>query len=116
MSKAKRLPPKDPDDTDFRYIVWCSKDGTNDGSADDTGELQGDTISVSAWTVPSGITEVTSNTAAITIKGVEYPVDTVATIKLSGGTVDIDYELTNKITTGDSRILSRSITVQVREQ
>jgi hypothetical protein len=109
------LPSKDPDDTEPYHIVWIDKDGTNDGTASDNGELQGATISTSAWTVPSGITEDSNNTAAITIAGVSYAINTVATIWLSGGTAGTEYELTNKIVTSDSRTLSQSITIEVKE-
>lgn len=110
-------PSKDPDDTEPYFIVWCSKDGTNDGSTSDDGELQSDTISSSTWTVASGITKDSDNTDAITIAGISYSANTVATIWLSGGTADTDYDLTNTITTSGSpaRTLSKTITVPVRE-
>ena len=110
------LPPKDPNAVEPYFIVWCSKDGTNDGTPSDTGELQGATISTSAWTVPSGITEDSSNTGAITIAGISYGVNTVATIWLSGGTAETDYDLLNRITTSDSRTLDKTITVRVRQE
>jgi hypothetical protein len=112
---AINLPSKDPDDVEPFFAIWCSKDGTNANTVADTGELKGATISTSAWTVPSGITEDSSNTAAVTIKGVSYSNATVATIWLSGGTAGTEYELTNKITTSDSRTLSQSITIEVKE-
>ena len=108
------LPAKDPDNVEPYHIVWCDKDGTNDGSTTDSGELQSATISTSAWTVPSGITEDSNNTAAITIAGVSYGANTVATIWLSGGTAGNVYELTNQITTSDSRTLDKSICVRVK--
>ncbi len=58
------LPPKDPNAVDFYHIVWCSEDGTNDGGASDTGELQGATISTTTWTVPAGITKDSDNKGA----------------------------------------------------
>ena len=108
------LPPKDPDDVEPYFIIWCDEDGTNDGGANDEGDLQGATISVTTWSVPTGITEDSENEDAVTIKGVSYDVDTVATIWLSDGTDGIDYKLTCKITTSDSRTLSKSITVPAR--
>ena len=115
MATDKYLPAKDPDDVEPYHVVWCRKDGTNDGSTSDTGELQGATISTSAWTETAGITEDSDNTIAITIAGVSYGINTVATIWLSGGTAGTDYTITNKITTSDSRTLSRSFVVPVRE-
>ena len=110
------LPPKDPDDVEPYFVVWCDKDGTNDGSTSDSGELQGATISSDTWDVPAGITEDSSEHGAVTIAGISYSINTVAQIVLSGGTDGTDYELTNQITTSDGRQLSRTITVRVREQ
>lgn len=112
---ATILPSKDPDDIDFYYVVWCSENGTNDGSASDDGELQGATISTSNWTVPAGITEDSSDTNTIVIQGTTYSANTVATITVSGGTVELDYTLTNVITTSDGRTLSKSITIPIRQ-
>lgn len=107
---------KDPQAIDWYYAVWCTKaDGTNDGSSSDTGELQGATISSSSWTLPSGITKVTDNTNAVTYHGVTYGVDTVAAIKLSGGTAGTSYTIVNQITTSDGRTLDHAITIIVRD-
>jgi len=52
----------DPDTlNDPYYFVWCSPDGTNDGTINDTGELQGRTIV----------------SYTLTIKRVEYVADPV---------------------------------------
>ena len=110
------MPTKDPDHVEPYFVVWCSKDGTNTGSASDSGELQGATISTTTWTVESGITKDSDNKAAVTIAGVSYAINTVATIWLSGGTANEDYQLTNKITTSDNRTLSRTINVPVRQR
>lgn len=67
--------------------------------------LGADTISTSAWTVPSGITQVsTSNTT------------TVATILLSGGTSGDSYSLTNRITTAAGLTDDRTIRINVLER
>lgn len=109
---------KDPDEVDFRHIVWCSKDGTNDGSDDDTGELQGATISTSVWSITPGseLAEDAAITNSITIRGVTYAVDTVATIKLSAGEAGSDYEVKNTITTSDGRTLEKTQTLRVRQK
>ena len=112
---ASYVPSKDPDDVEPYHVVWCDQDGTNDGTANDCGELQGATISTSTWTVDTGITEDSSDTDAVSIKGVSYGVNTVSTIWLSGGTDETDYDCTVVITTSDSRTLSKTITVPVRE-
>jgi hypothetical protein len=112
---TRDLPPKDPTAVEPYFIVWCDKDGTNDGTANDKGELQGATISTSDWTM-TGITEDSDNKQAITIAGVDYGANTVATVWLSGGTDGTDYDLLNKIVTSDSRTLEKTITVRVRNQ
>lgn len=113
----KTLPAKDPNSVEPYWVVWCSEDGTNDGTASDTGELQGATIATSNWTItPSGLTEDSTSEAAITIQGTSYAINTVAQIFLSGGTANTDYQLTNRITTNDGRTLDKTITVRCREQ
>lgn len=107
-------PDKDPNSVEPFFIIWCSLNGTNDGTASDTGELQGATISTSTWTVQSGITKDSDNTSAVTIRGVSYGINTVATIWLSGGTAGDSYYLTNRITTSDSRTLDKTVVVTVR--
>ncbi len=108
---------KDPNSIEPFYVVWCAKDGTNDGSVTDTGELQSATISTSVWTIaPSGdLTEDSEGQAAVTIKAVVYAINTVATITLSAGIAGVDYKLVNRITTSDSRTLDHTIIIQVRE-
>lgn len=67
--------------------------------------LDADTISASAWTVATGLTEYSSiNTT------------TAATIWLTGGTAGQDYRVTNQITTAGGRIRQQSITIQVQER
>ena len=112
---TRDLPPKDPDAVEPYFVVWCDKDGTNDGSANDAGELQSETIGTSAWTI-TGITEDSANKDAVTIAGIAYGAATVATVWLSGGTAGTDYELLNEIITTDLRTLQKTITVMVRSQ
>lgn len=113
---AIALPPKDPEDTDPYHIVWCAANGLNTGGVNDDGELQGATISGTTWTVPAGIVKDSDNTNAVTVARVAYGANTVSTIWLSGGTHGTDYTLTCKITTSDSRTLSQSIVVPVRNK
>lgn len=107
--------PKDPNSIEYYFVVWCSKDGTNDGSKNDNGELQGATISTVTWTVPTGLTKVTQSQDAILIHGITYPINTVAAVKLSGGSADTDYEIICRITTSDGRTLDRTNTLRVRD-
>ena len=67
--------------------------------------LANETISTSAWTVETGITE-DSNTHD----------DTSTTIWLSGGVAGEDYVITNRIVTSLNRTDERSITIHVRER
>lgn len=93
---------KDPDASKVYTIDWA-KSGPNDGTANDDGWLQGDTIATSTWIVPSGLTsEAESNTG------------TLATIKLSGGVMGRNYFVTNRITTTTSgETEDRSIEIRI---
>jgi len=84
---------KDPDAVLDYQIDWSSWLDT------------GETISASAWTVPTGLTEDSdSNTT------------TTATVWLSGGTAGVTYSVTNQITTSDSRTEDRTITIRCGER
>ena len=107
---------KDPGSVEPFHVVWCSPDNTNDGSTSDSGALQGETISASDWTVQTGITEDSANTNAVTIQGVVYGANTVATIWLSGGTAGTDYTIVNDIDTSGSRTLEHTIIIMVRDR
>lgn len=115
---SNKLKAIDPGGVDYYSIVWCSRDGTNDGSENDLGELQGATISASSWAISPGgeLTEDANNTSSITIRGITYPINTVATIRVSAGVAGNDYILTNQITTSDGRQLEESITVRCRQK
>lgn len=93
---------KDPDASRTFTIDWANG-GPNDGTADDKGYLQGDTLSASSWVVPTGITSV-----------VEANTTTTASIKLSGGSLGKKYLVTNRVTLAisgdvDDRTLEVSI-------
>lgn len=107
--------PKDPNESDWYFFIWCSRDGTNDGGSTDTGRLQGATISSYTVTVvTSGITKDSDNKNAVTIRGVSYGISTVVAVKLSGGTNGADYDILCQIVTSDSRTLEQTIRVPVR--
>lgn len=109
------VPPKDPNNIEPYFYLWCDRDGTNDGSASDDGELQGATISSFTVTaVTSGITVVSSNKNAVTIRGITYAVNTVVTVWLSGGTAGTDYDILCRIVTSDAQTLNQTIRVPVR--
>lgn len=86
---------KDPEATRYYSIDWSA----------DLAELGEDvTIASSEWTVPEGlVVEAEDNTT------------TIATVKVSGGTVNHDYTLYNKITTSGEDVDRRAIQVRIRD-
>ena len=106
---------KDPNSVESFYVVWCSKDNTNDGSASDTGELQGETISTAAATVATGLTLDSESNGEVTIRGITYAANTVHIMTLSSGTAGSDYTVVSRITTSGGRTLDKTITIMVRE-
>ena len=89
-TRPPTLAPKDPADEVWYTVDW----------ADwlDTGE----TVSGTAWTVPTGITN-----AAVT------STSTTSLIKLSGGTAGVTYKIACKATTSASQVVERSFLVPV---
>lgn len=67
----------------------------------------GDTIDTSTWIVPEGL--------EIGEAG-ETNDDTTATIWLKGGIVDVEYEVTNRITTAGGRTDDRTFKVVIRQR
>ena len=67
--------------------------------------LDGDTISTSTWSVPTGITQDSESETSV-----------LAIIWVSGGTVDKQYTLTNTIVTAGGRTRVRSIAINVVER
>ena len=84
---------KDPDEKLDYGFDWSNALGT-------------DTISASAWVVPTGITESSSPAPSFD--------DTTTTIWLEGGTANQDYTIINRITTAGLRIFEASFRVSVR--
>lgn len=88
---------KDPD-AKLDYIVdWASW-------------LNGDTISTSAWSVPTGITEMSSS------PGPSTNTTTTATIWLEGGTVGTAYDIINSIVTTAGRQDDRTFQILIAEK
>ena len=86
---------KNPDDKDSFTIDWSDRIGT-------------DTINVSVWEVPTGITKVSDAVVATNTK---------TTIVISGGTEGVDYDLTNKVTLTNSALeLNKVIRFKVRDK
>ena len=91
MSVAQYL--KDPDavlDYGFDWSDWLA---------------DGETISTSTWTIPTGLTEDS-----------ETETTTATKVWLSGGTAGTDYTVSNKIVTSDGRTDERSMTIRVQER
>ena len=80
---------KDPDSTTYFTIDWSVDLGT-------------DTISLSDWSIETGITE---EDASFT--------DTTATIWVSGGTLGTEYLLTNRIVTAGGMTLDKTFPIIV---
>lgn len=84
---------KDPDEIRIETMDWT--DHLNSGA----------TISTSSWTFPAGITKVTDGIVSGNKK---------TFVKMSGGTVDTDYVVTNSVVTSDGETLEESAVVRVR--
>lgn len=83
---------KDPDEILIFGINWADY-------------LDTDTILTSSWTVPAGVTQVNN---AFT--------DTLATIKLSSGTLGQVYRITNRITTSAGETVEKSLDIEIAEK
>lgn len=86
-------PPKDPGASETFGISWARRLAL---IAED------ETIAGSAWSVPTGLTLVSSS----------YD-DTQALVKLSGGDKGVTYRVTNTITTSSGEVLPESLLVPV---
>lgn len=106
---------KDPNAVGPFFIRWCDESAQNDGERSDRGFLQGATISTSTWTVPAGITKDSDAKTAVTVEGIDYAANTVATIWLSGGTIGETYTLVDRIVTSDGRTQDQSLKIQIEE-
>jgi hypothetical protein len=65
----------------------------------------GKTITLSTWTVPSGITKVS-----------DAATDSLTYIRLSGGSVGKTYRIRNIVTLSDSQVLAKTIDIYVDYQ
>lgn len=115
------VPEKDPKDVRPYYFRFCDKAGLNDGSKNDDGDLRGATISsITNVTADSGLTVDSYNKNAVTLlvnkSNVSYSANTVVTAWLSGGTDQTDYEVECVVVTSDSRTLTKTMLVRVRQQ
>ena len=110
----KIVPSKDPNNVEPYFFVFCDEDGTNDGSASDSGELQGQTVSSYGLT-GAGVTVESDNSDAVTIAGVSYGANTVVTAWLSAGVAGTDATLLCRAVASDSRTLDATMTIPMVE-
>ena len=109
------FPSLDPNETDFRVLPFCSRDGTNDGTASDSGELQGATISShTAVAVDSSITVNSSNLNSVSWQGVTFSANTAVTVWVTGGTIGTNGEVLIEVVTSDSRTLQQTMEIPIR--
>ena len=83
---------KDPDsvlDYTVNWLTW----------------LDGDTISASTWTVPTGLTKDSSTFG-----------DSISTVWLSSGTVGKEYNIVNHITTAAGREEDQTLIIACKEK
>lgn len=92
---ALRFPYKDPNEVLDFVFDWSERLET------------GDAISTSVWSV------VTEGSGLITIDS-ETQDTTTATVWLSAGTVDTDYELLNRVVTSAGRTMDQTVRIRVR--
>lgn len=83
---------KDPDSTEDFAFNWVA-------------DLDGDTISTSSFTLPDGLTEVSSTNSAYATQ-----------IFVSGGSLDRTYRIVNSIVTAGGREFDKTIRLYVRER
>jgi hypothetical protein len=78
----------------------------------------GVTIASAAWTIPAGLTQVSSsvNGGPITFRERIHPAGTVTTVRLSGGSDGTRYRCVCRATLSTGEIDDQSIFVEVREK
>lgn len=86
---------KDPDETRDLTLDWSDFLGPNGIN---------DTITSVVWTVDTGLT-----------KGAQSNTTTKATVRLSGGTAGVRYNVACKITTAGGQIAERTTIIRVRQ-
>jgi len=85
-----QAPDKHPSSQKWYYLKWSAT------------ELQNATIASAVWTVPSGITKLDQS-----INGM------LTGIKLSGGTLDAEYQITVAITTSFPEVLYETLSIKI---
>lgn len=84
-------PPKHPASSKWYSFRWSET------------ELNGATVDASTWTLPAGITAQAELRSGYLVG-----------VRLVGGTLDDDYDITNQITTSTGEILHETIRIRIR--
>ena len=116
----KTIDAIDDDDTDFVFFIFCSLDGTNDGTINDTGRLQGAVISSFTSAKTGTVTIVSEVQTAVTVKfdttaAVSYSANTVVTMKVNAfSSSETSVEITCTVTLDDARVLDQTMIIPVK--
>lgn len=104
------MPLKDPQDRVDYGWDW-------DGSAADGGPWlkEGETVTTSTWTIETHDGDL-SPLALDTAKGGATHDGTTTTIWLMGGTLGLNYDVTNHVVTSDGREVDRTLNISVRKR
>jgi hypothetical protein len=86
---------KDPDEVVDYELSWA-----------DQMTADADTISTSTWTVPAGITKVTSSIIGT---------NTISKIWFSGGTAGQSYSCLNRVVTAGGRTLDQTVKLKMKD-
>jgi hypothetical protein len=89
---AKRWPNKDPNEVLDYAIDWSQR-------------LAGDIISISTFTVPTGI-----------VMNSQSHTNTMATIWLSGGSEGVTYDILNRVVTNGGRTMDQTVELRVKSK
>ncbi len=102
------------DETTF-WWVWCDRDAQNDNELNDKGFLKGRTISTVDTPTVTGITVNTLavNSETQKYKGITYPIGTLVSGKISGGTAGTSYTIPCVVTLSDSDVKSKDLKIEV---
>lgn len=90
---AKVWPPKDPDEVLDYEIDWSAR-------------LVSEVINASEWTISGSDNLLLTNTSSYA--------NTATTIWLEGGTLNVTYSLTNRITTSGLRTMDQTVKLKIK--
>lgn len=97
-----RWPDKDPNENLDYDIDWA-------GTVDAPGRAFGDALASSVWAI-------TGNDDTVLVIGITSFSTTIAKVWLSGGTLKVNYKLTNTVTTVGGRTMEKSGYLLIKEK